>query len=243
MPNPIKPNPSKPNPFQPDPAYQPPINPMPPAIVALFLVMAGIELAFQMGAQGYVGGPQAVGWRLEAMRTYAFSGDIFDWMLANAIFPANEVLRFVSYPFVQANFTHALFVGVMLLALGKWVGEVLGGVRVIALFFVSSVMGALAYGLLLNDPVPLIGGFPGVYGIIGGFTLLLWRRLGDEGAPQARAFFLIGGLLVIRLAFSLLYGVDSTWAADFAGFGAGFLLAAVLAPGGWRAVLARIRRD
>lgn len=225
-----------------DPFNHPPVNPLPPAITGLFLVIAGIELAFQAGTQGFVGGPQAVGWRLNAMQNFAFSGDIFDWMLANGIYPPEQLLRFVSYPFIQANFTHALFVGVMLLALGKWVGEVMGGARVIALFFFASVVGAAAYGLLLDYPVPLIGGFPGVYGIIGGFTLLLWRRLGEEGAPQARAFFLIGGLLLIRLVFGLLYGTDATWAADFAGFAAGFLLAGVLAPGGWRAVLARIRR-
>ncbi len=225
-----------------DPFHQPPINPLPPAVVALFLVIAGIELAFQAGTQGLVGGPQAVGWRLGAVQSFAFSGDIFDWMLANGHYPPDQLLRFVSYPFIQANFTHALFVCVMLLALGKWVGEVLGGARVIALFFFASVAGALVYGLLLNDPVPLIGGFPGVYGIIGGFTLLLWRRLGEEGAPQVRAFFLIGMLLAIRLVFGLLYGSDATWAADFAGFAAGFLLAGLLAPGGWRAVLARIRR-
>ncbi|WP_417525985.1 rhomboid family intramembrane serine protease [Marinovum sp.] len=225
-----------------DPFHQPPINPLPPAITGLFLVLMAIELAFQAGAQGFIGGPQAVGWRLGALQQYAFSGDIFDWMLANGVYPPEQLLRFVSYPFIQANFTHALFVGVMLLALGKWVGEVMGGARVIALFFFSSIVGAFAYGLLLDDPVPLIGGFPGVYGIIGGFTLLLWRRLGDEGAPQARAFFLIGGLLLIRLVFGLLFGTDATWAADFTGFAAGFLLAGLLAPGGWRAMLARIRR-
>lgn len=230
------------DPFQ-EPINQPPINPLPPVVAALFLVVAGIELTFQMGAQGFVGGPQAVGWRLDAIQTYAFSGDIFDWMLANNIWPLGEVLRFVSYPFIQANFPHALFVGVMLLALGKWVGEVMGGVRTLALFLASSVAGALFYGLVLNDPIPLVGGFPGVYGLIGGFTLLLWRRLGEEGAPQARAFALIGGLLLIRLVFGLLFGTDNTWVADFAGFGAGFALSILLAPGGWQAFLARIRRQ
>lgn len=225
-----------------EPVNQPPINPLPPVVAALFLVIAGIELTFQMGARGVVGGPQAVGWRLDAIQTYAFSGDIFDWMLANNIWPISEVIRFVSYPFVQGSFSHALFVGVMLLALGKWVGEVMGGVRTLALFLVASVLGALAYGLLLNDPVPLIGGFPGVYGLIGGFTYLLWRRLGEAGAPQARAFALIGMLMGIRLVFALMYGADSTWLADFAGFGGGFALSILLAPGGWQAFLTRIRR-
>jgi membrane associated rhomboid family serine protease len=224
------------------PVNQSPVNPLPPVIVALFVMIAGIELTFLMGDKGYIGGPSAVGWRLEAIRTYGFSGQIFDWMLANGVWPVEHLKRFVTYAFVQANFSHALFVCVMLLALGKWVGEVMGGIATLILFMTSSIAGALFYGLVLDDPVPLIGGFPGVYGLIGGFTFLLWHRLGEEGAPQARAFALIGGLLLIRLVFGLLFGTNATWAADFVGFGAGFVASIVLAPGGVQALLAKIRR-
>lgn len=225
------------------PVNQSPVNPLPPVVTALFLFIAGIELTFLAGNEGYVGGPAAVGWRLNAIQTYGFSADIFDWMRTNGVWPLEHVMRFVTYPFVQANFSHALFVCVMLLALGKWVGEVLGGLATLVVFMGASIVGALVYALVLNSPVPLIGGFPGVYGLIGGFTFLLWDRLGEEGAPQARAFMLIGGLLLIRLVFGLLFGADSTWLADFAGFGVGFALTIVLVPGGWRRMVARIRRE
>lgn len=225
-----------------DPINTSPVNPLPPVVVALFLVIAGIELVFLAGGAGFVGGPAAVGWRLEAVQSYAFSGPIFDWMLANNLWPMEHLLRFISYPFIQANFTHALFVCVMILALGKMVGEVMGGLAMLIVFFGASAVGALFYGLILDDPVPLIGGFPGVYGLIGAFTLLLWQKLGQEGGPQIRAFWLIGGLLLIRLVFGLLFGTDATWLADFVGFGAGFVLSIPLVPGGWRNMLARLRR-
>ena len=230
------------DPFSPESHNQPPINPMPPVVVALFLVIAGIELVFMAGARGFVGGPGAVGWRLEAVQAYAFSGPVFDWMIANGIYPADQVMRFVTYPFVQANFSHALFVCVLLLALGKMVAEAMGSIATLVIFFGASVFGALAYAVMLNDPAPLLGGFPGVYGLIGGFTFLLWQRLGEEGGPQVRAFILIGGLLFIRLVFALLYGTDATWLADFVGFGAGFGLSILLVPGGWQKVLERLRR-
>ena len=56
-----------------------------------------------------------------------------------------------------------------------------------------------------------------------------------------RAFGLIGMLMGIRLVFGLLFGTDDTWIADLGGFFAGFLLAVVMVPGGWRRFLHRVR--
>ncbi len=48
------------------------VNPLPPVVAALFLVIMGIEIAFFLGTRGIVGGPAAVGWRLSAIQSYAF---------------------------------------------------------------------------------------------------------------------------------------------------------------------------
>lgn len=53
--------------------YTPAVNPLPPVVVALVLFIMGVELAFTLGARGLVGGPTAVGWRLDALQSYAFS--------------------------------------------------------------------------------------------------------------------------------------------------------------------------
>ena len=44
------------------------VNPLPPVVVALFLILVGIEVVFQLGARGLAGGPDAVGWRLAAVQ-------------------------------------------------------------------------------------------------------------------------------------------------------------------------------
>ncbi|KMK66278.1 rhomboid family intramembrane serine protease [Puniceibacterium sp. IMCC21224] len=220
-----------------------PVNPLPPVVVALFLMMAGVELAFSLGARGIVGGPGAIGWRLEAIQTYAFSGDILDWMLATGQYPVRHLMRFVTYPFVHGSFSHAMFACVMLLALGKMVGEALGQMATLAIFVVSGIGGALAYGLALNDPVPLLGAFPSIYGLIGAFTYLLWLRLGQMGAQQIRAFSLIGILLGIQLVFGLFFGSGNDWLADVAGFAVGFASSVALVPGGLARLLDRVRRD
>ncbi|MCE8470804.1 rhomboid family intramembrane serine protease, partial [Rhodovulum sulfidophilum] len=195
-----------------------------------------------LGARGLVGGPAAVGWRLQAIRDYGFSGQVFDWMLQSGQFPADQMIRFVTYPFVHASLTHAVFVVVFILALGKMVGEVFRAWAVLLVFFGAAIVGALAYGLLLDTPTPLIGGYPAVYGLIGAFTFLMWVRLAGTGPTQYRAFTLIGVLLGIQLLFGLLFGGGFDWVADLAGFCTGFVLSFVVSPGGWARVRAKIRQ-
>lgn len=225
---------------QPNP---PAVNPLPPVVAALFLVLMGIEIVFLLGNRGIIGGPEAVGWRLAAIQTYAFSGDIFDWMWQNNRWPREHLVRFVSYPFVHASFTHALFAGVILLAMGKMVAEVFGAVPMLIIFVLSGIGGALAYAVFLNDPIPLIGAFPPVYGLIGAFTFMLWRSLASVGANQTRAFTLIGFLMGFQLLFGLLFGVHNDWVGDLAGFATGFALSFLLSPGGWSRMRNRIRHD
>lgn len=218
-----------------------PINPLPPVIVALVLIMGVIEAAFSLGSAGLVGGPAAIGWRLEYVQKFAFSGDIFDWMLSNGVYPSEHLLRLVSYPFVNANFTSALFGLAMVLALGKFVGEILAGWAVLVVFFAASAFAAVIYALVTDSPVPLVGPFPGVYGLIGAFTYLMWLRLKSLGERQARAFSLIGFLMGIQLVFGLLFGGTPVWIAELAGFAAGFGLCILVMPGGFARLRERLR--
>ena len=223
--------------------YVPPVNPLPPVVAALALFIMGIELAFMLGGKGLIGGPAAVGWRLDALQRYSFSPDILDWMIQNGRWPIEHVIRFVTYPFVSRSFTQAIFVCVFVLAMGKMVAEVFGGIRMLIIFVLSGVGGALAYALLLNPAYPLIGGFPPVYGLIGAFTWLLWKKLSLVGENQARAFQLIAVLMGIQFLFRLLFGGAPDWIADLGGFATGFGLSFILAPGGWARIVGRIRRD
>ncbi len=219
-----------------------PINPLPPVVWLLVLPVFLVELVLSAGARGIIGGPGAVGWRLAAIEQYSFSGPVLDWMLSTGQFPSEHLLRFVTYPFVHAGFTHMLFVAVFILALGKMVGEVFQAWAVALIFFASGIGGALAYGLLLDDIRPLIGGYPAVYGLIGAFTFLLWVNLVARGANQYRAFTLIGFLLGIQLLFALLFGGSRDWVADVAGFITGFFLSFAVSPGGWGLLVARLRQ-
>ncbi|WP_424965079.1 MULTISPECIES: rhomboid family intramembrane serine protease [unclassified Dinoroseobacter] len=224
------------------PTPESPFNPLPPLVVALAVVVIGIEALFSLGARGILGGPEAVGWRLAAIRDFGFVDQVFDWMLANGRFPPEQMARFLTYPLIHASLTHAVFVAIFVLAMGKMVSEVFGGLAFLTIFWASAIAGALVYGLLLDAELPLIGGYPGVYGLIGAYTFLLWVSLIATGGQQYRAFSLIGMLLGIQLIFAIFFEVGMDWVADLSGFVAGFGLSFVLVPGGWNRVLAKLRK-
>lgn len=220
-----------------------PVNPLPPIVVVLFLAIVLPEAAFSLGAQGLIGGADAVGWRLATVQQFGFSGDIFDWMMQNGRWLPEHLVRFLTYPFVHESFTSTLFAAVILLALGKLVGETMGQLAVAVIFVGAGVFGALIYALLLNDPVWLTGAFPSVYGLIGGYTFIFWQRLGAAGQEQLRAFSLIAMLMGLQLIWGVFFNVGNGWVADISGFGFGFAASIVLVPGGMARFLAHFRRD
>ncbi|HEX9858495.1 MAG TPA: rhomboid family intramembrane serine protease [Paracoccaceae bacterium] len=220
----------------------PPINPLPLVVWLLALPIIAMEAVLNLGARGLVGGPLAVGWRLDAVERFAYVPDLMRYMVETGQYPLEGLMRLITYPLVHGNFTHAMFVVVILLALGKMVGEVFRPWAVLAVVFAAAAVGALAYTLVPGVRAPLIGGYPPVYGLIGAFTFLLWVGLAARGANQFRAFTMIGFLLGIQLVFGLLFGGGWDCVADLAGFATGFLLSFLVSPGGWGQVRARLRQ-
>jgi membrane associated rhomboid family serine protease len=226
-----------------------PLNPLPPVVWLLVLPMIAMEIVLSAGEAGLVGGPAAIGWRLQAFQRFAFSPDYLRQMWQAQDWPLDGVLRFLTYPLVTMSATTTLFSVVITLALGKFVGEVFRWWAILVLFLAGVVLGALAYTAVPNTHMALTGAYPGVYGLIGGFTYVLWRRQQAMGQNQLRAFRLIGFLLAIRIVFGvgsvLIYGAAAgsgfDWVAEVAGFAVGFVLSFVVSPGGWSHLRDRIR--
>ncbi|MWP37486.1 rhomboid family intramembrane serine protease [Rhodobacter sphaeroides] len=219
-----------------------PVNPMPAVVWLLALPIVAMEAVVALGASGIVGGGAGAGWRLDAWQRFAFSPDLMRAMLETHTYPWQGMIRLVSYPLVHATFLHALMAVVILLALGKMVGEVFRPWAVAAVFLGAAVVGALAYAAIPGVRAPLIGAYPADYGLMGAFTFLIWTRLAATGGNQYRAFSLIGMLLGIQLLFGLFFGGGYEWVADLAGFATGFLLSFAVSPGGWARVKEKLRR-
>ena len=210
-----------------------PINPLPWIVWALALPMIAMEAVLTFGGSSFSGDPSGIAWRLRAVENLALFPHFWHESWAANSWIAPEPWRLLTYPLVHGATSSTLFAVVILLALGKMVGEIFRWWAVAVIFFGAAILGGLAYTLLLpGPPVPLIGGFPGDYGLIGAFTWLLWMRLAGSGDNRYRAFTMIGFLMGAQLVFGLLFGGGFVWIADLAGFVAGFALSFVVSPGG-----------
>lgn len=221
--------------------HESPFNTVPPAVLWLVTMIVGIELALSAADQGWLGGPGGITWRQGAWQDYGCAPAVITEIFERGRGSIELWQRFLTYPFIHYSFTHALWASVLLLALGKFVGETFGNIRFLAVFFASTVIGALIYGFLSPRNLALLGAYPGVYGLIGAYTYVMWLALERIGENQLKAFQLIGVLLGIVLVYSMIFGGTPLWIAELAGFFVGLTLAPILAPGGWSAFLARIR--
>jgi membrane associated rhomboid family serine protease len=220
-----------------------PLNPLPMVVWALALPLIAMELVLALAAGGLVGGAQGIGWRLQAVERFGLFPELLRYQWQAGGEPHAELLRLLTYPLVHGSFTHALFAVVLLLALGKMVGEIFRWWAVLAVVLGSAVAGGLAYGFLIPGlRTQLIGAYPPVYGLIGAFTFLMWVNLARSGANRYRAFSLIGALLFFQLVFGVLFGAGWEWVADITGFAAGFLLSFLVSPGGWARVRDKLRQ-
>lgn len=221
---------------------QPVFNAIPPAVAALALAVFAVEALLWLGGRGILGGPEAIGWRLEAIRSFSFFPELLAFGFQTGNWPLDTLQRFVTYPFVHGGFVHAAFVIVFLLALGKLVGEIFGNLPVLILFFVCGAFGALVYAGLIGGGQPLIGGYPSAYGLIGAYTFILWVRFKALGENEYQAFSLIGFLMGIQLFFGIFFETGYDWVAEIAGFAMGFFLTPALVPGAFRRFVDRMRQ-
>jgi membrane associated rhomboid family serine protease len=220
----------------------PPINPLPPVVWLLALPMIVLEMVFSLGDAGVVGGASAIGWRAAAIEGFGLWPNYWRQQAGLGAFDGELLMRFVTYPFLHFTLTQAVFAIVILLAMGKFVGEIFRWWALAVVFFGASVVGGLVYVSIPAIQPPLFGAYPAVYGLIGAFTFLLWVRLAGTGVNQFRAFSMIGFLLFVQLLFGVLFGGGWEWVADLSGFTAGFFLSFVVSPGGFGRVRERIRQ-
>lgn len=221
-------------------------GPVPGPVWMLVLAVLAVEAVLQAGAAGLIGGPEAIGWRQATLQRHGFSGAQWQWLVETGRWRGPEALRPFSFGFVQTGGLQAIFVAVLLLALGKAAGEMLAGWAVLALALGAGAAGALAATALWPQPAWLAGGYPAVFGLLGAFARAAWTARGlfsgTEATPRGRALALVAVVLGLRLALGLAAGQAQDAVADLAAFGTGVVLAGLLAPGNGAWLLARLRR-
>ncbi|MEM9854653.1 MAG: rhomboid family intramembrane serine protease [Pseudomonadota bacterium] len=209
-----------------------PVNPVPPAILALCAIIIGIEIVFWLAGRGILGGQAGIGWRVAAFETYGFPPRLFAFMAETGQWSLGGLQRVITYAFLNYGMAQAIFACVFILAFGKFVGDLIGGARALVIFTVSAIGAAAVYGLASPNESVLVGSFPGAYGLLGGYTFVLFLALDHADENRLQAFRLVGVLAALQLVFGLFLPGRPLWLADLAGAGIGFVTAAALAPGG-----------
>tara|TARA_B100000780_G_scaffold276762_1_gene246000 strand:- start:709 stop:1389 length:681 start_codon:yes stop_codon:yes gene_type:complete len=217
----------------------PAVNPLPTAVIILFLIVVLGEI--------YIAGAEARLWgsldaRIGLIRQFAFMPEGFESAVSAGLWIPELFWRMLTYPFVHGYLMQSVFASVFILAMGKFVGEVLGNVAVVAIFFSSAIFAALGFALFTNSNFPLFGGFPAAYGLIGAFSFVLFSRSEGLLSQQLMAFRLLGILMGINISFSLLQEGPPIWVAEFCGAITGFISAAIIHPGGIRVIASKFRR-
>jgi membrane associated rhomboid family serine protease len=149
--------------------------------------------------------------------------------LVRGMVDAGEWWRLVACVFVHVGVVHLVLNAIGLVILGRLAEDLFGGARVIAIFGVAGVAGALASYLASPDGISA-GASGAVFGLLGAvFVEITWHR---ERYRSAWRRGLWGGLAVVtvgQLGYGFLYPVIDQWAHG-AGLLAGSLVGIVVSP-------------
>jgi len=220
-----------------DPSARSPLNPLPFAVWALVLAIAGVEVVLWAGAHGLVNWAGSAGWRAQALVAFGISPDLQGWMLESRQAPPEHLLRYLGFGFVHLGPLQAGLVVVITAALGKYCAEALGSWRVLLVLALAQAMGGFAFGLIAQPGTWLIGGYPLIFALAGCYAGLVWASA-DAHAARIKALALVGVLLSGRLALAAFVGGEADWVADLVACAGGYTLGYILRPG----LVARLRR-
>ena len=194
----------------------------------MMLVFAVLEGISQLSEAGVLVPPDI---RFEVYKQLAFWDLYFDSATGGEEIFSQLWPSFVTHGFLHGGVLHLVMNGVIFLALGGMLANVLGTLRFLALFAMTAAAGALTFGVLAETNGPLVGASGAIFGFFGILKRWEWRHLRMYGGSYRRFLGTIIALVVLNVALFLFFpGGRIAWEAHLGGFVAGFLLGPVLGP-------------
>lgn len=197
----------------------------PPVLIWLAVLLAFPELVLQAADLGLFGSAR---WRPLAYQNFAFwVGLLYDWRPNYAIQP---YAMFVTYSILHGGFGHLIGNLAALFVLGPIVIDQAGARGFLAVWLLSVLGGAVAFGLLSSSAQPMVGASGALFGLAGAW--LAWdgqeaRRARTSLWPVANR---VAGLVLLNLALWVLQGGRLAWETHLGGFVTGWIWAMWIAP-------------
>ena len=182
-----------------------PFNKMPIAVLCVIALVGAVELIFQGAESGIIRGQDGMALRSFWGQRLGFSLSIYEpmWVTKNYDFLA--AYRLFTFGFVQHGLSTALVALAIFAALGKYVAEQFGQVCFLLLTFIAPIFGLLFFVFLIPTSGWVIGLFPAVFAMVGGFTVRQIDLRRETGEAVLPAFTLIAFLMGIQLFFYFVF--------------------------------------
>ncbi|MEM7243514.1 MAG: rhomboid family intramembrane serine protease [Pseudomonadota bacterium] len=214
-----------------------PFNKMPLAVLVVIALVGGMELIIQGAESGIIRGQDGMGLRTNWAQFLGFSLSIYEPMWITKSYDLIEIYRLFTFGFIQHSLSTALVALAIFAALGKYVAENFGQLCFLLLTFVAPIIGLLVYIALIPSASLIIGLFPAVFAMVGGFTCRQIDVRRETGEALLPAFTLIGFFMAVQLFFFVAFDGSFEWVAHFFAFVVGFTIANFFGP------LGRSRRN
>lgn len=195
---------------------------VPPAVWIVVALCTVVELALQLGDQGFLAT------QLLRLTIYEY-GAFWPALLAgaNPLFQGQPVVMFATYAFLHGGLLHLAANMLTLLSLGAAVGLRIGQLGFLVAYGAAAVAGGLGFAALSMPDIPMVGASGALFGLAG--VLIVWeyraRRIRQLSLrPVWMAIFV---LVLINVALWWMTGGHLAWEAHLGGFLAGVLFGAL----------------
>ncbi|MAR20297.1 MAG: rhomboid family intramembrane serine protease [Rhodobacteraceae bacterium] len=151
----------------------------------------------------------------------AFWNPIYNGDL-EGIYSGQKYLMFISHAFLHGGIIHALMNSVVLLSLGKVIGQKIGDWSVFVLFFLTAIGGAICFTIFSSAIGPMVGASGAVFGFIGIWQYWEFTFRKKSGLTLKPFFSTLLGLILVNFVIFLMLEGGLAWQAHLGGFLVGF---------------------
>ncbi len=185
------------------------------------------ELAMLGNDAGLWGQP---GWRQFVYQNGAFWPGLLDNWRPN--YPGQKYAMFLTYGFLHAGPSHFILNMLTLFALAPPLLAWLGARRFLYVWVLSTLGGAIAFGLLSSSPRPMVGASGALFGLAGAVLQGEMARMMKRGMPGPQAARRMAWPVIVLIILNLVSywatGGLLAWQTHLGGFLAGWITCAVL---------------